>query len=148
MTAPALDDLDRAILPLLAEGLSATEIGRRVYLSPAAAKRRAKAIRDAINTRDPGGNPARDRSIPRQPRADPAQVAALQPLVRQYAARHGDTPAVTAARRAALLADLDQHQTRRGDTSGRERAVIRHHARQHTSTETTAVTGTDTKDPR
>lgn len=73
-------------------------------------------------------------------RLDPWALATLDALAEHIARQCGDTGHAVAARRAALLADLDQHQTRRGDTSGRERAVIRHHARQHTST--TAATAT------
>lgn len=48
------------------------------------------------------------------PLDDPWALATLDALAGHYARRHGDTPAVTAARRAALRADLDQHQARRG----------------------------------
>lgn len=50
--------------------------------------------------------------LPRRPAADPAQAAALTPLVREIARRCGDTPDVTAARRAALAAELRQHERR------------------------------------
>lgn len=60
--------------------------------------------------------------IPRQPAADPAQAAALQALADRCAAAHGDTPERTAARRAALLADLNRHQTQRGRQQRNPRA--------------------------
>lgn len=57
--------------------------------------------------------------LPRQPAADPQQADTLNRLARQYAARHGDTLDVTAARRAAMAAELAQHEPR----SGSERAA-------------------------
>jgi UDP-N-acetylglucosamine:LPS N-acetylglucosamine transferase len=50
--------------------------------------------------------------IPRQPHADPQQAEALRPLIERIAARYGDTPEVTAARRALLDAELRAHDTR------------------------------------
>lgn len=50
--------------------------------------------------------------LPRQPSADPAQGAALTPFVREIARRCGDTDDVTAARRAAMAAELRQHERR------------------------------------
>lgn len=110
MTAPTLDGLDRAMLPLLADGYSAAEAGRRLYLSPSSARARAKALRDAINTVNAGGRGA--TRTPRQPTADPDQADALNRLVRQYARTYGDTPEITKARRDALNAELAQHEPR------------------------------------
>lgn len=109
MTAPAFDDLDRAMLPLLADGYSAAEAGRRLYLSPSAARARARALRNAINTVNTGGQGI--IRIPRQPAADPQQAAEVNRLARQYARTYGDTPEITKARRAALKAELARHQT-------------------------------------
>lgn len=110
MTAPTLDGLDRAMLPLLADGYSAAEAGRRLYLSPSAARVRARALRNAINTVNTGGQGI--IRIPRQPAADPQLAAEVNHLARQYARTYGDTPEITKARRDALKAELAQREPR------------------------------------
>lgn len=46
------------------------------------------------------------------PRLDEWALATLSALAEHYARQYGDTGIVTAQRRAALLADLDAHDTR------------------------------------
>lgn len=63
-------------------------------------------------------------SIPRQPSPDPWAMAALDVLAEHYAAVHGDTPEITAARHAELLAGLGVS------------AALRLHPAEHTNHDT------------
>jgi DNA-binding CsgD family transcriptional regulator len=112
-----LTDEERELVDLLADGLSATEIGRRLFLAERTAQRRVQAVKAKTGARNATQLVAAVL-IPRQPHADPDQAEALRPLVERIAARYGDTPEVTAARRAQLLADLRAHDTRPASNRG------------------------------
>lgn len=47
-----LDVADRDLIAMLADGMSAAEIGRRVYISERVAQRRVQAILDKTGTRN------------------------------------------------------------------------------------------------
>lgn len=68
--------------------------------------------------------------IPRQPRPDPQQTAALQTLADRYAAYYADSPETIAARQRALAEaaqdERDQATERRRDWD----TAIRHAARE------------------
>jgi DNA-binding CsgD family transcriptional regulator len=108
---------DREVIPLVAEGLSGAEIGRRIFTSERTAQRRVAGLLAKTGSRETVRLIAAVL-IPRQPHADPDQTEALRPLVERIAARYGDTPEVTATRRALLLADLRAHDTRPGEAEG------------------------------
>ena len=50
--APSLSDRERQVLELIAEGLSAPEIGRRLYLSPATVKSHLQSLYDKLGVSD------------------------------------------------------------------------------------------------
>jgi len=47
-----LTDADRGLIRMLADGMSAAEIGRRLYISERVAQRRVQAILDKTGTRN------------------------------------------------------------------------------------------------
>ncbi len=49
---PSLSERERQVLEMIAEGLSAPEIGRRLYLSPATIKRHLQNLYEKLNVSD------------------------------------------------------------------------------------------------
>ncbi len=49
---PSLSERERQVLEMIAEGLSAPEIGRRLYLSPATVKSHLQSLYDKLGVSD------------------------------------------------------------------------------------------------
>lgn len=99
MTPPLTAD-ERALVGMLAQGLSAAAIGRRIFISERRAQERVQALMARFGAR----NATQLVAAVLTPETTPAVAG---PAISEPAD-------LIAARRAALLGDLDRHQAERG----------------------------------